>query len=96
LRQRRKTVGLDQAERQKSDCEGPEQTIILNEQYTLLNDAMAELPHDQREIILLHLRNGMGFKQVAALLNISINTAKSRYRYGLAKLRTLLKCEVEP
>lgn len=95
-RQRKKTVGLDRAEWVKSDSNGPEQTAILNEQYKLLNDVMAELPFDQREIIILHLRNGMRFKHIATLLDISINTAKSRYRYGLGKLRTLLNSEMEP
>jgi DNA-directed RNA polymerase specialized sigma24 family protein len=39
---------------------------------------------------MLHLRGGMKFREIAGLQGISINTAKSRYRYGLQKLRTLL------
>jgi len=36
----------------------------------------------------------MRFRQIAKLQNISVNTAKSRYRYGLNKLRSLLDNEV--
>jgi len=93
-RQRKKTVGLDEARQAKSDSNGPQQSAILNEEYQQLKDAMAELPYQQQEIIILHLQNSMRFRQIAKLQNISINTAKSRYRYGLDKLRSLLDDEV--
>jgi len=37
----------------------------------------------------------MKFREIAGLQGVSINTAKSRYRYGLEKLRTLLSNERE-
>ena len=88
-------VGIDEAGQVKSDSNGPEQSAIFNEEYQQLNDAMAELPYEQREIIILHLQSGMKFRHVAKLQNISVNTVKSRYRYGLGKLRSLLNSEVE-
>ena len=93
-RQRKKTVGLDEAGQVKSDSNGPQQSAIFNEEYQRLQDAMAELPYQQQEIIILHLQNSMGFRQIAKLQNIPINTAKSRYRYALEKLRSLLDDEV--
>ena len=54
---------------------------------------MAKLTYEQREVIMLHLRGGMKFREIASLQGVSINTAKSRYRYGLGKLRTLLTDE---
>lgn len=94
-RQRRRTVGIDEAEHIKSDANGPEQSAIFNEEYQKLKDAMAELPYEQQEIIVLRLHNGMRFRHISKLQNISINTAKSRYRYGLDKLRSLLNSEVQ-
>ena len=94
-RERKKTLGLDQAGQVKSDANGPQQSAIFNEQYQQLKDAMNELPCEQREIIILHCCNGMRFRKIARLENIPINTAKSRYRYGLGKLRTLLNSELE-
>jgi len=52
-----------------------------------LQSALQELPAEQREIILLHVWGEMSFEEAGAALGISANTAASRYRYGLSKLR---------
>ncbi|MHC4692661.1 MAG: sigma factor-like helix-turn-helix DNA-binding protein, partial [Planctomycetota bacterium] len=49
---------------------------------------------EQREVIILHLQGGMMFSHIARLQGISVNTIRSRYRYGLDKLRSLLNSEV--
>jgi RNA polymerase sigma-70 factor (ECF subfamily) len=56
---------------------------------------MAQLPYDQRETIMMHFHAGMTFRTIAKSLGISVNTAKSRYRYGLDKLRLILDNEVK-
>ena len=94
-RQRKQTVGLDQADQVRSGSMGPEQSVFFAEQYLRLSDAMTELPYEQREIVILHLQNGATFRQIAELQNISVNTAKSRYRYGLDKLRVLMNSRLE-
>jgi RNA polymerase sigma-70 factor (ECF subfamily) len=73
---------------------GLSQSIICNEELQQLSDAMAQLPYDQREIVMLHHQAAMTFKAIAESQGISVNTAKSRYRYGLDKLRLILD-EVE-
>jgi RNA polymerase sigma-70 factor, ECF subfamily len=52
-----------------------------------LRHALAILPEDQREVVVLHIWGELTFAQIADLLDISSNTAASRYRYALAKLR---------
>jgi RNA polymerase sigma-70 factor (ECF subfamily) len=52
-----------------------------------LQSALRELPEQQREVILLHVWGQMSFEEVASALEIPPNTAASRYRYGLSKLR---------
>jgi RNA polymerase sigma-70 factor (ECF subfamily) len=52
-----------------------------------LQSALRELPEDQREVIVLHVWGEMSFDEAATALGISPNTAASRYRYGLSKLR---------
>jgi RNA polymerase sigma-70 factor (ECF subfamily) len=52
-----------------------------------LQSALGELPEEQREIIILHVWGQLSFDEAAAALGISPNTAASRYRYGLSKLR---------
>jgi RNA polymerase sigma-70 factor (ECF subfamily) len=52
-----------------------------------LRRALGALPDDQREVIVLHIWGELTFSQISELLTISSNTAASRYRYALAKLR---------
>lgn len=52
--------------------------------------ALAQLPADQREVIVLKVWHAMTFETIGELLEISPNTAAGRYRYGLQKLRSRL------
>ena len=92
--QHRQTVGLDNVEPVVSKAKWPDQWLICGEELKKWSDAMARIPYEQREVIILHLRTGMKFRQIAKLQDISINTVKGRYRYGLDKLRTILNGEV--
>jgi len=56
-----------------------------------LQSALRELPEEQREVILLHVWGQMSFEETATALGISPNTAASRYRYALSKLREQFK-----
>ena len=53
--------------------------------------ALAELPADQRAVVHLKLWAGLTFDEIAGTLGIPPNTAASRYRYGIDKLRTRLR-----
>jgi len=53
--------------------------------------ALGEIPAEQRAVIHLKLWEGLTFEQIAELLGIPLNTAASRYRYGLDKLRERLR-----
>jgi RNA polymerase sigma-70 factor (ECF subfamily) len=55
-----------------------------------LRRALAALPADQREAVVLHMWGELTFSEVGKLLGVSSNTAASRYRYGLTKLREFL------
>ena len=55
---------------------------------------LAELPAPQREVIVLKLWHDRTFAEIGDLLGLSPNTAASRYRQGLEKLRASLKGEV--
>jgi RNA polymerase sigma-70 factor, ECF subfamily len=66
---------------------GPEVESMRHELVALIENAMAGLPEEQREVVVLHLLGELPFRQIAAMKEISINTTMSRYRYGLEKLR---------
>ncbi|HTR40743.1 MAG TPA: sigma-70 family RNA polymerase sigma factor [Pseudomonadales bacterium] len=52
---------------------------------------LAELPPEQREVIVLKIWNDCTFEEIGALLDISPNTAAGRYRYGLQKMKSRLE-----
>jgi len=56
-----------------------------------LSRALAELPEDQRAVVHLKLWENLTFEQIATALDIPPNTAASRYRYGLDKMRERLR-----
>jgi len=56
-----------------------------------LQSALQTLPADQREVVVLHIWGQLTFEEAAAVVGVSPNTAASRYRYGLAKLREVWK-----
>jgi len=56
-----------------------------------LSAALGGIPADQRAVVHLKLWEGLTFEQIAELLGIPLNTAASRYRYGLDKLRERLR-----
>jgi RNA polymerase sigma-70 factor (ECF subfamily) len=56
-----------------------------------LSAALAELPEDQRAVVHLKLWEKLTFEQIAETLDIPPNTAASRYRYGIDKLRARLR-----
>lgn len=65
----------------------PDETAFREE----LSAALGELPPDQRAVVHLKLWEGLTFERIAEALEIPLNTAASRYRYGLDKLRARLR-----
>jgi RNA polymerase sigma-70 factor (ECF subfamily) len=82
----RDQFGLEQASPFASSPD-PDEAAFRQE----LSAALAKLPADQRAVIHLKLWEGLTFEQIAETLDIPANTAASRYRYGLDKLRDLLR-----
>ncbi len=56
-----------------------------------LSEALADLPTEQRSVLHLKLWEGLTFDAIADALEIPPNTAASRFRYGLDKLRERLR-----
>jgi RNA polymerase sigma-70 factor (ECF subfamily) len=52
--------------------------------------ALGELPPEQREAFLLHEEGGLSVGEIAEVTKVGAETAKSRLRYALAKLRQAL------
>lgn len=60
------------------------------EERMALEDAIRALPPQQREVLYLHVFEGLTFREIGDAADESIHTIAARYRYGLAKLRHVL------
>ena len=65
------------------------------EQRHIMASALAQLPLAQRQAVVLHVLGSLRFREIAQQTGESVNTIQSRYRYGLAKLQSLLNGKVD-
>jgi len=56
-----------------------------------LEKALAELPEEQREVVVMRMWSGLTLEEIAAAAGAPLNTIASRYRYALEKLRVKLR-----
>jgi len=89
-------VGEDEELRRLEDLlpspdAGPEalyaRSVLLDE----LEQAIAELPREQREVFVAHELEGRSFKEMSAATGVSVNTLLSRKRYAVMHLRERLR-----
>jgi RNA polymerase sigma-70 factor (ECF subfamily) len=91
---RRRKVRWETEEKLLQDLAGGHQlahdpdTRMLAERFA---EAMRSLPEEQRTVMQLKLWEGLTFEEIAEAQGIPLNTAASRHRYGMEKLRTLLR-----
>lgn len=91
LRRRgREIVSPNGLDYQRSDAGDPFTAASRDEESARLCEAMAALPVEQREVVTLHVHGQLKFREIAEMLELSINTVQSRYRYALQALRTML------
>jgi RNA polymerase sigma factor (sigma-70 family) len=70
---------------------GPEAVYARNLLLEALDDALDELPAEQREVFLAHEFEGRSFKELSEETGTSVNTLLSRKRYALLHLRERLR-----
>jgi len=83
---RRRREAMERARRFEPAAHGPEAEADRE----ALERAMAALPREQREVVTLKVYEGMTFAEIGRLVGASPNTAASRYRYAIEKLREML------
>ncbi len=93
---KRRATDPREAEPQADERMMPLSQVIQDEELVRLADALATLPYEQRETVVLHVKANMTFRAMAKAQGLSINTVQSRYRYGIEKLRSLLNGEAGP
>jgi RNA polymerase sigma-70 factor (ECF subfamily) len=78
------------------DARRPDQWVVFDEESQRVLAALAQVPVEQREAVVLRLHGDMTFRQIAAMYGVPIATVQSRYRYGLDKLRSIMNGKVSP
>lgn len=90
----RKRLRREARERAAAAAEDSESWFVLpddsRETSLEVECALSQLPAEQREVVVLKIWGELTFEQIARSLQISPNTAASRYRYGLQTLRKSL------
>ncbi len=77
-----------------SPSQDPPQVALHREQTERLRAALLELPDEQRVVIALRIYGDLTFAEIGWQEGASEDTVRSRYRYGLDKLREQLTEEV--
>lgn len=90
-----KTIPEEAIENTSSQSVQPDNVIMAEEISQRINNAMAHLPYEQQEVVIMHLQGELKFKEIAKAQGVSVGTVQSRYLYGLRKLRSLLNGEME-
>lgn len=71
--------------------DNPERQFQQNELSDILQKSLMELSAEQREVVIMKEFEGLKFREIAEVLNISENTVKSRMYYGLDGLKKILE-----
>jgi len=69
----------------------PDEITELAKREDALSDALATLPENQREVVLLRHIAGFSLQEIADLVDENSETVKSRLRYAFTKLRKQLR-----
>lgn len=90
----------DQARRRRIESSALHDSVISAfspehaELAAAVESSLAQLPAEQREVVVMKIWGGLTFAQIGQALSVSPNTAASRYRYALDRLEIALADEV--
>jgi len=65
-----------------------EMEIIANEEFLRINQLLTTIPDDQADVLRLRIIDEMSFVEIAEIMKVPVTTIKSRFSYGIIKLRT--------
>ncbi len=99
-RQRRPAVSLDAGYEDEDagprldlpdPAESPDEVVLRRELAQALERGIAQLPEDQRIVVILSDVQGLAYEEIAAVTNTNLGTVKSRLSRARARLRDILR-----
>lgn len=74
-----------------SSDEAPDEFALRRELAGAIQHALAELPEDQRVVVILSDIEGLAYDEIAQITEANLGTVKSRLSRGRSRLRSILK-----
>jgi len=68
-----------------------EETYVRDHRDDMIRELINQLPTEQKEVLVLRHYGNLSFKEIAAITDVSINTALGRMRYALNNMRKLIE-----
>ena len=68
-----------------------EETYVRDHRDDMIRELINQLPMEQKEVLVLRHYGNLSFKEIAAITDVSINTALGRMRYALNNMRKLIE-----
>ncbi|MGL2967192.1 RNA polymerase sigma factor [Flavobacterium sp. XGLA_31] len=68
-----------------------ESRLIKNQVEIDLKNIIEELPHDQKEVVMMRYYLDMSFKEISDFTGVSVNTTLGRMRYAMTNLRKVIE-----
>jgi RNA polymerase sigma factor (sigma-70 family) len=99
-RKRRPSVSLDAAQEADDDgpafdipdpSESPDDAALRRELAAAIQGGIAQLPEDQRVVVILSDVQGLAYEEIAEVTNTNLGTVKSRLSRARARLRDILR-----
>lgn len=98
-RKRRPAVSLDATDESDSGplsyladpSESPDETALRHELARAIEQGLAQLPDDQRVVVILSDLQGLAYDEIAEITGANLGTVKSRLSRGRARLRDILR-----
>lgn len=100
VRKRRPAVSLNAVHNDDDDSPGleladsnesPDEYALRRELSAALEQGLAQLPEDQRVIVILSDVQGLAYEEIAQVTNTNLGTVKSRLSRARARLRDILR-----
>lgn len=87
VRKGRREVALENEETHRDSRPCADEAVVASEETELLKRAMAALPEDKRELLVLTRYENMKYEQIAKLLGCEVGTIKVRIHRAVRELR---------
>ncbi|WP_034642942.1 RNA polymerase sigma factor [Desulfovibrio inopinatus] len=87
---------FDEIQYEHEDPRHPENDYDRATDRHTLENALASLPEDMREALIMRYREEFSYQEIANVLDIGLSSAKMKIHRGLARLRSILTTEVSP